>query len=178
MGKILLHDCCAPCGAYVLDQLLKTGYTVTVFFYNPNIFPQEEYDWRKAEMKRYCAKRKVDFIDDDYDHQDWVDHVKHLASEPERGERCRLCFAIRLSEAAQKASELGIENFATTLSISPWKSTEMINEVGREVASIYGIEFLENDWKEDDGFKKACLLSKQENFRRQNYCGCEYSIKK
>lgn len=176
--KLLLHDCCAPCGAYVLDQLLKTGYTVTVFFYNPNIYPEEEYSWRKSEMKRYCAKRKVDFIDGDYDHADWVDHVKQYKDEPERGKRCRLCFALRLSEAAQKAAELSIEKFTTTLTISPWKLTEMINSVGREIAPIYGVEFLEFDWKKDDGYKKACLLSKKEDFRRQDYCGCEYSMKK
>lgn len=175
--KILLHDCCAPCGAYALDQLLGDGYDVTVFFYNPNIFPLEEYEWRKEEMKKFCAKRKVKFIDSDYDHENWVDHTKAHKNEPERGKRCKVCFAIRLSEAAQKASELNVDKFATTLSISPWKLTDMVNEVGREVAPIYGVEFIEFDWKKDDGFKKACLLSKKEGFRRQNYCGCEYSMK-
>jgi len=176
--KILLHDCCAPCGAYVLDQLLKSGYEVTVFFFNPNIFPEEEYTWRKSEMKKYCAKRKVNFIDGDYNHEDWVDYVKHLKDEPERGKRCKLCFAIRLGETAQKASELGIDKIATTLSISPWKLTEMINEAGDEVAPMYGVEFMKFDWKKDDGYKKACLLSKDEGFRRQDYCGCEFSMRK
>ena len=111
MPKLLLHDCCAPCGAYVLDELLKGGYEVTVYFYNPNIFPIEEYEWRKKEMKDYCAQRGVKFIDNDYNHEDWLSSVSGYENEPERGKRCEMCFAHRLGEAAQKASELGFSVF-------------------------------------------------------------------
>ena len=178
MRRLLLHDCCAPCGAYVLEELLKDGYEVTVYFYNPNIFPLEEYEWRKQEIKKYCQKRNVKFIDDDYNHEDWLDFVKGHETAPERGKRCEQCFAKRLGEAAQKASELGVEYMTTTLTISPHKISQMIINVGKEVSEIYGIKFLDIDWKKDDGFKKACVLSKEEGFHRQNYCGCEFSMKR
>ncbi|MFA6536877.1 MAG: epoxyqueuosine reductase QueH [Patescibacteria group bacterium] len=176
--NLLLHDCCAPCGAYVLQELLGTGYNVTVFYFNPNIFPQEEYSWRRDEMKNFCDKNKVRFIEKDYDHDDWLETIKGYENEPERGERCRMCFAKRLAETAQYASENNFEFVATTLSISPHKVTKVINEVGHEVCDLYGLKFIDIDWKKNEGYKKAVELAKKENFHRQTYCGCEFSMKK
>jgi len=175
--KLLLHDCCAPCGAYTASELKNDGYDVTVYFYNPNIFPAEEYRLRLAEMKRFCAENKIEFVEAPYERSDWRLATEGLEKEPERGKRCRVCFTHRLSEAAQKAQELGLEAFATTLTMSPHKDAELINKIGKEIADIYGLEFLDTVWRENDGYKKACELSKKYGFHRQNYCGCEYSFR-
>jgi predicted adenine nucleotide alpha hydrolase (AANH) superfamily ATPase len=174
--KLLLHDCCAPCGAYVVNELLDKGYDVTVYFYNSNIIPEEEYELRLQEMQRFCAEKKVPLIVAKYNHEDWLTSVAGFEKEPEGGARCEKCFMHRLGEVAQKAMEDGFEIFATTLTVSPHKPVEMINKIGHEFADFYNIKFLDTIWRENDGYKKACQLSKEYGFHRQNYCGCEFSV--
>ena len=172
-----MHDCCAPCGAYVVEELRKQGYDVTVYFFNPNISPEEEYNLRLQEMQRFCDENNVGLIIGKYNHDEWLSAVKGFEQEKEGGSRCEKCFMHRLGEGAQKAMEDGFEIFATTLTMSPYKPVEMINRIGRELADFYGIKFLDTVWRENDGYKKACELSKKYDFHRQNYCGCEFSAK-
>lgn len=173
--KILLHGCCAVCSGAVIERLKKDGHDVVVFFYNPNIFPREEYDLRCRETERYCGELGVKFIEGEYCHEDWLDKVKKHIAEPEGGKRCEICFAVRLAEAAQKASEENCDAVATTLTISPHKNAEVVNRVGKETAAVYGLEFLDTIWRKADGFKRACEIAKEKEFYHQDYCGCEYS---
>jgi len=175
--KVLLHDCCAPCGAYVIEELQKDGHKVTVYFYNPNIFPEEEYNLRLDEMKKYCEKYSVDLIVGKYEHDEWLEFIKGLENEPEKGKRCEKCFQKRLAEVAQKANEESFEAYASTLTISPHKPAEMINKIGHEFAEFYSLKYIDTIWRKNDGFRKSCKLSEDEDFHRQNYCGCEFSIR-
>jgi len=176
MKKILLHSCCAPCSAHVIQELQK-NYKVTLFYFNPNIFPEEEYKKRLAEVKKYLKKIKVDLIEGKYNHQSWLKDIKGYENEPERGKRCQICYQIRLVKTASKAKELGFDVFCSTLSISPHKDAEMINKIGQKLSEEYKIEYLESNWKKQEGFKKACDISREEGFYRQEYCGCEFSMK-
>lgn len=176
MKKILLHSCCAPCSAHIIQELAKE-YEVTLFYFNPNIFPGEEYQKRLAEVKKYLGKIKVDLIEGEYNHQFWLEKIKGYENEPERGKRCHICYQMRLVETASKAKEFGFDVFCSTLSISPHKDAEMINKIGQELSKEHKIEYLESNWKKQEGFKKACDISREEGFYRQDYCGCEFSIK-
>ncbi|MCD4704907.1 epoxyqueuosine reductase QueH [bacterium] len=176
MLKVFLHSCCAPCSAYVIQELQKE-YEVTLFYFNPNIFPKEEYQKRFQEAQKYLKKIKVDLIEGKYDHNLWLEQVKGYEQEPERGKRCYICYQMRLEKTAKKAKELGFDIFCSTLSISPHKDAEMINQIGLELAEKYNIKYLESDWKKQEGFKKACDISREEGFYRQSYCGCEFSMK-
>jgi len=191
MSKILLHSCCAPCSAYVIQELQKE-YKVTLFYFNPNIFPKEEYQKRLAEAKEYCQKIKVDFIEGRFsesnseteldsesyktEHGLWLEKIKGYENEPEKGKRCEICYKHRLEKTALEAKELGYDVFCSTLSISPHKDAQMINKIGLELSKEYGIEYLESDWKKHDGFKKSCDISREEGFYRQEYCGCEFTL--
>lgn len=175
--NLLLHICCAPCSAYVIKKL-QENYTVTMFYFNPNIYPEAEYIRRRDEAKDYSEKLGIDFIDKDVDHVFWLDLIKGFENEPERGNRCGICYKMRLDETAKYAKENNFDIFTTTLSISPHKSSVMINCAGVEVSNIYDIKYLEADFKKDDGFKKSCKISEEEGFYRQDYCGCEFSIVK
>jgi len=174
--KVLLHDCCAPCGAEVIENLKNNGHEVAVYFYNPNIFPAEEYDLRLTEMKRYAKKLNVPLIIGRYEHDEWLAAIEGLENEPEGGARCEKCFQKRLAEVAQKASEEGFEAFATTLTISPHKPATLINKIGKEFADFYGLKFIDTIWRKNDGYKRSCEISKKEDFHRQSYCGCEFSL--
>ncbi len=176
MPELLLHSCCAPCSAYVIKELQKK-YKVTLFYFNPNIFPEEEYQKRLKEAKKYCQKIKVDFIEGEYNHQDWLEKIKGYEQEPERGKRCQICYKVRLEKTALEAKKLGFDMFCSTLSISPHKDAQMINKIGQELSEQYQIEYLASDWKKQEGFKKSCDISKEEGFYRQDYCGCEFSMK-
>jgi len=176
MPSILLHSCCVPCSAHVINELIKK-YDVTLFYFNPNIFPEGEYQKRFNEAKRYCQKIKVDFIEGKYNHQAWLEKIKGYENEPERGRRCEICYRVRLEKTALEAKKLGFDIFCSTLSISPHKDAQMINKIGLELSKEYGIEYLESDWKKQDGFKKSCDISREEGFYRQSYCGCEFSIR-
>jgi len=175
-NKLLLHICCATCAAYVLN-LLKRDYEVTAFFYNPNIYPADEYQRRFSEARDYCQKNYIPFIEELPDQDKWFLLTKGHEDDPERGERCTICYEIRLEKTAQYAKQHGFIFFGTDLSISPHKDAERLNKLGKELERQYGVKYLEADFKKQDGFKKAMEISKCEGFYRQNYCGCVYSMK-
>lgn len=174
--RLLLHACCAPCSSHTL-LFLYGHFEITVYFCNPNIAPEEEYEYRKSELKRLISELKLDveMIDEDYDPAPFYELAKGLENEPERGRRCRRCIACRLEKAGEKAAELGCGYFTTTLTISPHKDSEYINRCGAEVSERCGVPYLFSDFKKHDGYKHSIELSRQYGLYRQNYCGCVYS---
>lgn len=176
--KLLLHSCCAPCSSYVLEYL-STYFSITVLYYNPNIFPESEYAYRIAEQKRLIevlpAKHKISFLGSDYMPEDFYARTKGMEREPEGGERCFLCYQIRLEYAAKLAKKMGFDYFTTTLSISPLKNAEKLNEIGLSLGEKYGISYLISDFKKKNGYKRSVELSAEYGLYRQNYCGCVYS---
>jgi predicted adenine nucleotide alpha hydrolase (AANH) superfamily ATPase len=175
--SLILHTCCAPCVTYV-GEVLKNDYTVITYFYNPNIHPIEEYERRRDELIEYGKKTGLSLIIEKPDFDEWFAAVSGLENEPERGNRCTLCFEIRLRKTAQYAKKNNIKIFTTALTISPHKNADQVNEVGKQIAKELGLQFLEADFKKDNGFRKSCEISRQLNLYRQNYCGCLYSQKK
>lgn len=173
---LLLHSCCAPCSSYCIEELVKF-FRLTVFYYNPNIDTDEEYEKRKNEQKRFIAKfaPEVEFIGEEHESEEFYKAVKGLENEPEGGKRCRVCFALRLSKTAEKAKENGYEFFATTLTISPLKNAKVINEVGFELERTYGVKYLPTDFKKRGGYLRSTVLSERYGIYRQNYCGCVFS---
>ena len=179
MTPVLLHSCCAPCSSAILEWMLANEYAPTIFYFNPNIYPREEYDIRKNEITRYAAKLGVPIIDGDYDHEAWHCSVEGLENEPERGKRCLECFRMRLLRTAQKAKEIGIPLFTTTLASSRWKSLEQINEAGRYAQSqVPGTEFWDRNWRKGGLQDRRNALLKENGFYNQLYCGCEYSMER
>ncbi len=172
--RLLLHICCIGCGAYV-SQLLKNDFRVILYFYNPNIFPESEYKRRLAETKRIAKKFSLKLIEGGYNHQEWLELVRGHEKDPERGERCRICYYDRLKATARLARQMGIKYFTTTLTISPHKDAKAILQFGQEIGDKYNLEFLAQDFKKKDGFKKSVQLSRELSLYRQNYCGCEFS---
>ncbi len=172
--KLLLHACCAPCSIYVLKKL-SADWQVTIFFYDPNIHPKEEYDKRRDELKKYAEKIGINFEEGEYDVDVWLEKTKGLELEPERGRRCIICFDIRLSKTAIKAKQENYDAFATVMSISPHKDYQALSRVGNRLAHKFNILFLDGNWKKQGGFIQALALSKAEGFYRQDYCGCIYS---
>ncbi len=170
----LLHCCCASCSTYPL-QILKKHFDVTVYFYNPNIHPQEEYALRKSEMERLSRKWILPYLAGPYDIDHWFSHVRGFETEPERGRRCEICYRLRLEETARLAKERGIAFFGTTLSVSPHKMADTINKIGKKIEEKWGVHYYEADFKKKDGFKISCQISREEHLTRQNYCGCVYS---
>lgn len=176
--KVLLHVCCAPCSCAILEGMKASGLDVTVFFYNPNIHPREEYEKRKAEIVAFAAKIRVPFIDADYDTENWFARVKGLENEPERGKRCSVCFDMRLDQAARYAKANGFPFIATSLSISRHKNQEQVHEAGHAAAARFdGVRFWDYNWRAKGGADRGAALAKQEGFYRQNYCGCAYSLR-
>lgn len=173
---LLLHSCCAPCSSYCIEELVKF-FRLTVFYYNPNIDTDEEYEKRKNEQKRFIAEfaPEVEFIGEEHESEEFYKAVKGLENEPEGGKRCRVCFTLRLGKTAEKAKENGYEFFATTLTISPLKNAKVINEVGLELERTYGVKYLPTDFKKRGGYLRSTVLSERYGIYRQNYCGCEYS---
>lgn len=174
MKKLLLHSCCGPCSTQVIDVLRKE-YDITVYYYNPNIDTSQEYELRLSEQKRFCKEVGIEVIEDGHRPDDFLSKVKGLEQEREGGARCSVCFAVRLNQTAAKAKELGFELFGTTLTVSPHKNAEVINAIGKNVEQKQGIEFLEGNYKKQDGYKKSIEFSKQYNLYRQNYCGCIFA---
>ena len=174
MKKLLLHSCCGPCSTQVIE-CLKNDYDLTIFYSNSNIFPQEEYEKRLQEQKRYAKIIGICVVDDTYNEQDYLDFVKGLEKEKEGGLRCRACFEFRLRRTAKYAKEHGFDIFATTLTVSPHKNSTVINEIGQKISEEEGIEFFPGNFKKQDGYKKSVELSKKYNLYRQNYCGCRFS---
>jgi len=178
MSKILLNVCCAPDATHSINALREQGYEVITYFYNPNIHPESEYLLRVEDMKKLAKAEDVENIDMvTYDIDEWHRLCDPLQAEPEGGRRCEACFRMRLDKTAQKAKELGLEIFATTLTISPHKNAALINRLGKEAAQNHGVKYFESDFKKKDGFKKSIELSKKHNLYRQNYCGCVYSFR-
>ena len=176
--KVLMHSCCAPCSSYVIEYLSNYFY-LTIFYYNPNISPREEYEKRKSEQIRLInsmdTKCKVDIIDCDYDNDIYEKNIKGLEQEPERGRRCDVCFRLRLEKTALKALEMGYDYFGTTLSVSPYKNALVLNEIGLDIEKELGVKFLVSDFKKRNGYKRSIELSREYDLYRQNYCGCKYS---
>ena len=172
--RMLLHTCCAPCSTHVLE-LLREVFELTLYFYDPNIHPREEYEMRRDEMKGYAEKSSVAFVEGPYDVERWFELTKGHEADKEGSERCFLCYKVRLRESARFASENGFEYFGTVLSISPHKRADKINEIGLSLAAEYGISYLEADFKKKDGFKRSIVLSREHGLYRQDYCGCVYS---
>lgn len=178
MQKVLLHCCCAPCSAAILEWMLQNEVQPTLFFYNPNIFPLEEYERRKAEIVMYAAKIGVEIIDGDYDHDAWKACVAGHECDPERGGRCLLCFEMRLRRTAEVAAERGFDTIATTLASSRWKSLEQIEEAGQRAASGQkGVTFWAKNWRKGGLQQRRGELLKENQFYNQQYCGCEFSKK-
>lgn len=176
--KLLLHSCCAPCSSYCLEYLSEF-FEITVFYYNPNIEPEEEYRFRVREIKRLTEempfRHPVTFLEGEYDNALYHNVVKGLEEEKEGGARCEMCFRLRLERTAQLAKKEKFDYFTTTLSISPLKSAQKLNNIGEEVAEKYGIRYLNSDFKKKGGYQRSIELSKQYELYRQNYCGCIYS---
>ncbi len=178
---LLLHSCCGPCSSAVLERLTP-DFELTVFYYNPNIYPAEEYYKRVEEQKRlinaFPAVHPIHFVAGDYFPADFHEAVKGLEKEPEGGARCRECFRLRLQEAARTAHELHMEYFTTTLTISPLKNAAVLNALGEEIAEGYeGLSFLPSDFKKRNGYKRSCELSAEYGMYRQDYCGCVFSLR-
>ena len=175
---VLLHVCCAPCSSAIVERLITHGIYPTLFYYNPNIFPLEEYEKRKTESIRHAQMLGLPFIDADYHHCKWLEKMKGLEEEPERGARCLKCFQLRLSKTALHASENGFKVFTTTLTSSRWKDLEQINNAGESASSLYpDLVFWAKNWRKGGLSERRNELILKYGFYNQSYCGCEYSIK-
>ncbi len=176
--KLLLHSCCAPCSSYCLEYL-SDYFEITVFYYNPNIYPDEEYFHRAREqqafIERFPAKHPISFVEGDFDKERFFQSVKGLENEPERGARCNVCFELRLGEAASMARQMNMDYFTTTLSISPMKDATLLNDIGSKMEEKYGVKYLHSDFKKKNGYKRSCELSQEYGMYRQDYCGCVFS---
>lgn len=179
--KLLLHSCCAPCSSYVLEYLSRY-FDITVLYYNPNIYPPEEFGKRAAEQVRLAdemnPEHPVKVVVADYDADEFYSAVRGREGDPEGGARCRICFELRLGKAADYASKHGFDYFTTTLSISPLKNAAVLSEVGAHMAEKYGVAYLFSDFKKRGGYKRSCELSAQYGLYRQDYCGCVFSVRK
>ena len=178
---LFLHSCCAPCSSYVLEYLSQY-FRITLFYYNPNIYPQEEYDKRVAEQEKFISclqtKHPIAFITGEYDDSRFYAITKGLEKEPEGGLRCFACYELRMEEAAKIAKSEGFDYFATTLSISPLKNAQKINETGEKLGEKYKVKHLPSDFKKRGGYLRSIQLAKEYDLYRQNYCGCVFSLKR
>lgn len=178
MPKLLLHSCCAPCSSYVLEYL-SPYFHIYDFYYNPNISPKREYEERKEELIRLIKEmelqEKVTFLEGTYEPEKFFEMAKGLEQLPEGGERCFRCYEMRLREVAKLAKEQGVDYFATTLTISPLKNAQKLNEIGERIAKEYGVAYLPSDFKKKNGYKRSIELSTEYDLYRQNYCGCIFS---
>ena len=176
--SILLHSCCAPCSSHVISTLTPY-FNITILYYNPNIEPYEEYLKRKEEeirfLKEYPNINKLDIIDCDYDNDKFKTMSKGLEDAPEGGARCFKCYRLRLEKTAEIAKEKGYDYFGTTLTVSPYKNSSKLNEIGEELEKEYNVKYLYSDFKKKNGYKHSIELSKEYNLYRQDYCGCVFS---
>ena len=178
--KLLLHACCAPCSSAVLERL-SNFFEITIFYYNPNITEEKEYLKRIEELKKYISlvkyKYPISLIPGNYEPQKFFEMAKGLEDEPERGKRCYKCYAMRLEESARIADELGFDYFCTTLTLSPHKNSNWINEIGEDLNNRYNSIYLYSDFKKRNGYKRSIELSREYDLYRQDYCGCVYSLR-
>lgn len=176
--KLLLHSCCAPCSGEVMEALLYSEINFSIFFYNPNIHPVQEYEIRKEENIAFAKKHNIPFIDADYDKDNWFARIKGLEWEPERGKRCTVCFDMRFERTALYAYEHGIPLISSSLGISRWKDMNQINDSGVRAANRYpNVEYWTYNWRKKGGAARMYEIAKRENFYKQEYCGCVYSLR-
>ncbi|MDR0646076.1 MAG: epoxyqueuosine reductase QueH [Elusimicrobiota bacterium] len=175
-AKLLLLSCCAPCSYAVIEYLRNQTRNFVVLFYNPNIMPEQEYEKRKQENKKICAKFNIRFIDLDYDNARWLGAVAGLENEPERGERCKKCFSLRLEKAAFYAKENGFDILTSTLGVSRHKNLDDVNKIAAEIAAKYNIVYDGTNWRKGGLEERRRQLIKEENIYKQTYCGCKFSI--
>lgn len=176
--KVLLHSCCAPCSGEVMEAMKASGIDFTIYFYNPNIHPLKEYEIRKNENIRFAEQFGIEFIDADYDKDEWFLRAKGMEDEPERGIRCTMCFDMRFERAALYAYEHGFPILTSSLGISRWKDMNQINDCGkRAVAPYEGLEYWNYNWRKGGGSARMIEISKREEFYQQEYCGCAYSLR-
>jgi len=177
-SKLLLHSCCAPCSGELMEALAASGIVYSVFFYNPNIHPEKEYLLRKEENIRFAEKNRIEFIDADYDKDNWFARARGLEHEPERGVRCTMCFDMRFERAALYAHEHGFAVFTSSLGISRWKDMQQINGCGARAAARYdNLTYWDYNWRKKGGSARMIKISKREHFYQQEYCGCIYSLR-
>jgi len=175
-AKILLHTCCATCLGYPYN-FLSGNYDVTIFYFNPNIYPEGEYLKRLEDIKKFAEKFNINLLTGNYAYNSWENYVSGLEKEPEGGRRCEKCFRFRLRETASAAKLDCFDYFASTMSISPHKNYEIINSIGKDLEKSCGMPYFESNFKKKDGFKKTIEISNKYSFYRQNYCGCKFSLK-
>ena len=188
---VLLHTCCAPCSSAIIEAMLQNGITPVIYYCNPNIYPFEEYETRKEECTRYAEALGLEIVDADYDHDNWLEAVKGLETEPERGGRCLKCFKLRLLRTAQYARELGIKVITTTLASSRWKSLDQINEAGQRAVNVVNqgsqndmtssekeVIWWDQNWRKGGLQERRLQILKEFDFYNQLYCGCEFSMRK
>lgn len=176
--KVLLHSCCAPCSGEVMEAMTASGIEYAIFFYNPNIHPVREYEIRKQENIRYAEQHGIEFIDADYDVDNWFERVKGMENEPERGIRCTECFDMRFERTALYAYEHGYDTISSSLGISRWKDMQQINDCGERAAARYdGMLYWTYNWRKGGGSQRMLDISKTEEFYMQEYCGCVYSLR-
>lgn len=177
ISQVLLHACCAPCSSAIVEWMLQHGIRPTIFYFNPNIFPYEEYEIRKNESKRHADSLDIPWIDGDYNHAQWLEQVQGLEHEPERGSRCLQCFRMRLTATALQAQALGITHFTTTLASSRWKSLDQITQAGLAAqAAVPSTLFWAQNWRKGGLQDRRNQLLREYNFYNQLYCGCEFSM--
>ncbi|MBO7191760.1 MAG: epoxyqueuosine reductase QueH [Bacteroidales bacterium] len=177
---VLLHTCCAPCSSAIIEAMMQNGITPVIYYCNPNIYPLEEYEIRKNECTRYARSLGLEIIDADYDHEDWLESVKGMEGEPERGGRCLKCFKLRLLRTAEYAAQRGIKVITTTLASSRWKSLDQINEAGVWACSQNEITpvWWDQNWRKNGLQERRLQIIKEYEFYNQQYCGCEFSMRK
>ncbi|MBI3252393.1 MAG: epoxyqueuosine reductase QueH [Candidatus Omnitrophica bacterium] len=176
--KVLLHSCCAPCSGSVIEDIHRAGIELTVYFYNPNIHPRKEYDLRKEENIRFAKKLGIPFIDADYDSERWFGLTKGREKDPERGERCSMCFEMRFVETARYARENGFKVITSCLGISRWKDFDQVTSAGVRAASLFpGVSYWAYNWRKENGSNRMIEISRREHFYQQQYCGCAYSLR-
>ncbi len=180
MGEttVLLHTCCAPCSSAIIEALLQNGIRPVIYYCNPNIYPQEEYEIRKNECTRYAQSLGLEIVDADYDHDNWLEVMKGMENEPERGGRCLRCFKFRLSRTAQYAQTRGIKVITTTLASSRWKSLDQINEAGYQACEGLDVVWWDRNWRKGGLQERRLQIIKEYDFYNQLYCGCEFSMRK
>ena len=177
-APVLMHSCCAPCAAELMEAMLESAIPYTIFFYNPNIHPKKEYELRKQENIRFANEHDIPFIDVDYDVDNWFERTKGQEWEPERGARCTSCFDMRFERTALYAKEHGFPVITSSLGISRWKNMDQINDCGERAASQYDdVEYWTYNWRKKGGAARMYEISKRENFYKQEYCGCVYSLR-
>ncbi len=175
--KVLLASCCAPCSGEIMEALRASAVDFTVFFFNPNIQPESEYEKRRDENARFAKKLSIPFVEAEYVPEDWLVRAKGMEWEPERGARCAMCFALRLGRAARFASENGFSVLTSSFGISRWKDMAQVNACGRAAAEASGLVYWDYNWRKGGGSQRSDEIAKREGFYRQEYCGCVYSLR-